>query len=359
MGNMQKRSPIKLIVWDLDGTLWNGILLEPEPVRLKPGIMEVIRTLDARGILHSIASRNDRRQALAKLREFGLDAYFLCPEINWNAKSVSVENIRRRLNIGMDAVLFIDDQRFEREEVRFAHSAITCLPAACYPTLPKRSRLNPHFVTTDSASRRLLYQTDLRRARREKAFAGSPEAFLASLDLQCHLAPAAENDLQRAEELTVRTHQLNSTGIPYRFDRLQAFRRSGDHLVLLCELTDRFGSYGKIGLALIRLSPTHLHLKLLLTSCRVMSRGIGAILLACIMRMAQHGGKGLTADFRKTDRNRLMYMTFKFAGFREKNCRPDGSLVLENDLSAVPALPPYIQLTGFGCESTDQHNKYP
>src|ERR1700756_2328201 len=83
----EKSKKIKCIVWDLDHTLWDGILLEDGDVSLKPGVVDIIKALDARGILHSIASRNDQATAEQKLRQFGVYEYFLYPQINWDAKS--------------------------------------------------------------------------------------------------------------------------------------------------------------------------------------------------------------------------------------------------------------------------------
>ena len=111
-----KDPTIKCVIWDLDNTIWDGTLLEDSSVSLKPRIGEVLEELDRRGILHSIASRNDYDQAMAKLQEFGIADYFLYPEIRWDAKSLSVRLIQEHLNIAYDTLLFIDDQPFERDD---------------------------------------------------------------------------------------------------------------------------------------------------------------------------------------------------------------------------------------------------
>ena len=103
---------IKCIVWDLDNTLWNGTLLEGDDVRLRDRVRETLLELDSRGILHSIASRNHAGTALARLREFGLEEYFLYPQINWGSKAASIGVIAESLNIGLDAICFIDDDPF-------------------------------------------------------------------------------------------------------------------------------------------------------------------------------------------------------------------------------------------------------
>jgi FkbH-like protein len=157
------------------------------------------------------------------------------------------------------------------------------------------------------------------------------------------IAPAGPEDLRRAEELTVRTHQLNTTGYTYSYEELRGFTQSDGHDLLICELQDRYGTYGKIGLALIERRPDHHLLKLLLMSCRVMSRGIGTIILNYLMARARAAGVRLLAEYVANDRNRMMYVTFKFAGFRELR-RTGDSVLLESDLSRLQAFPAYVHV---------------
>ncbi len=336
---------IKCVVWDLDETLWNGTLLESDKLELKPRITEIIQTLDSRGILQSLASKNDFNNAMEKLKEFNLEHFFIYPEINWNAKSSSIKRIQENINIGMDTILFIDDQAFERDEVKNSHPEVTCVDAAEYMDLIEAPCLKPRFITSDSSKRREMYMADIRRNKLEEEFEGPDETFLASLDMKFDIAEAKEEDLKRAEELTVRTNQLNATGITYDYDELNGFRTSNNHKLLICELKDRYGSYGKIGLALIELTnEEHWHLKLLLMSCRVMSRGVGTVLLSFIMREAKKAGKTLLADFKKTSRNRMMYVSYKFSNFKEISVDDNGKMLLKNDLSEIQDFPPYINI---------------
>lgn len=340
----EPRKEVKCVVWDLDNTLWEGTLLESDNIKLKPGIKEIIRELDSRGILHSIATKNTYEDVMQKLTEFGLDQYFLYPEIHWNAKSLSIAKIQKNLNIGMDTILFIDDQPFERDEVNAVHPSIECLDASEYVNLLSHPRLNPRFVTEDSKRRRLLYLEDMTRRQVEETYKGSPEEFLASLDMKFFISEAKEDDLKRAEELTVRTHQLNATGVTYDYDELDAFRTSDTHKLFVGELIDKYGPYGKIGLALAEISEIHWYLKLLLMSCRVMSRGVGTVLLSHIMQETKKDGKKLLADFKKTDRNRMMFITYRFANFKEIRTNGDGYTLLENDLTQIPKFPPYMKV---------------
>lgn len=335
---------IKCIVWDLDYTIWDGVLLEDAKVTLKPGIRSLIEELDRRGILHSIASRNNHDDAMGKLAEFGLADYFLYPEIGWDAKSRSLERIVESLNIGHDSVLFIDDSPFERDEVAAAHPEVWCLDSADYHTLPEHSRLQPKYITEDSARRRTMYHADIRRKRDEDAFAGPSQTFLRQLAMVFDIAEAGEDDLLRAEELTYRTNQLNATGRKYSVEDLREMLDRGSHRILVCELTDRYGSYGKIGLAVIRLEPGAWRLELLLFSCRVMSRGVGTVFLTCLRNAAHDRGVRLRADFKETDRNRAMYITYAFAGFKEIDRDASGTILMENDLRDIPPTPDYLKL---------------
>jgi FkbH-like protein len=338
----EKRS-VKCVVWDLDGTLWDGILLEDPRVSLKPCAPAILRTLDERGILQSIASKNDHDAAMEALRRFGLDEYFLYPHINWNAKSQSVAAIAKALNIGVDSLAFVDDQPFERDEVAAQVPGVLCIDATEVDRLADRPELRPRFVTDDSRLRRQMYMSDITRKEAEGQFVGPSEAFLAGLGMRFTIASATEADLMRAEELTVRTNQLNTTGYTYSYDDLNALRTSREHRLLMAGLEDRYGTYGKIGLALIQCEPSVWTIKLLLMSCRVMSRGVGTILINHVMQLARDAGVGLQAEYLPTGRNRMIYVTFKFAGFREAEKRGELGM-LACDLRHVQAFPPYVEV---------------
>jgi FkbH-like protein len=340
----KKPKAVKCVVWDLDHTVWDGILLEDGDVPLRPGVLHAIRTLDERGILQSVASRNDADAALARLRALGIEEYFLYPQINWNAKGQNVAQIARSLNIALDTFLFVDDQPFEREEVRHACPDVRVLDAAQLDGLLERPELIPEFITDDSRNRRRLYMADIRRNQAEAEYAGPSEDFLRDLRMCFTLGPCDEADLQRAEELTQRTNQLNTTGYTYDYAELNAFRTSPDHVLMVAGLEDRFGTYGKIGLALIeKTSPRAWTLKLLLMSCRVMSRGVGTIMMSHVMQLVKEAGAILRAEFKPNGRNRMMEVTYRFGGFRELS--RDGDLIVyEHGLETIQPFPDYVRV---------------
>jgi FkbH-like protein len=334
---------IKCVVWDLDNTLWKGVLLEDDRVYLKSNVIDIIKTLDNRGILQSIASKNERTKAIAKLTELGLQEFFLYPQINWNSKASSIKKIAESINIGIDAIAFIDDRLFELEEVKFSHPEVLCIDAASLNQLLDMSQMNPRFITEDSKKRRLMYLSDIDRDRAESEFVGPQQEFLATLNMHFTISSAQEEDLQRAEELTVRTNQLNTTGYTYSYEELNQFRQSDKHKLLIASLEDKYGTYGKIGLALVECQESLWTIKLLLMSCRVMSRGVGTVMLNYIIKLAKENDVRLCAEFVANNRNRMMHIAYKFAGFKE--IKKMGELkVLENDLTRIQPLPEYMNI---------------
>ncbi len=336
---------IKCLVWDLDNTLWDGTLLEGDTLTLKPGVRELLETLDERGILLSIASRNHEQDALDRLQDFGLAPLFLVPQISWGDKSASIRRIAEALNLGLDSFAYIDDSDFERAEVAAALPEVLVLEDTQYLSLLSDARFVPRFITDDSRRRREMYREDLSRRVAEQDFSGDNADFLSTLDMHLRIAPVTEQDLMRAEELTVRTHQLNSTGVTYSYEQLRDFIGSDRHVFVIVSLKDRFGDYGKIGLALAEKLPNGLHLRLLLMSCRVMTRGVGTAVLTHFVRLCAAEGCPLYADFISTERNRIMYITYKLAGFVELEEEDDeGRVLFVNDCREAPPYPPYFHV---------------
>ena len=350
-----QRGRVKCLVWDLDNTLWQGILAEGDACTVLPEIRNLICELDQRGILQSIASRNDAQPALQRLRELALADYFLWPQIHWGPKSASVAAIAQAINIGLDTLAFIDDQPYERDEVAQTYPELLCLDVTQAGQILQMPEFMPHFITDESKQRRAMYRQDAVRQELEDNFAGPKEEFLAELNMVFSITYADEIDLCRLQELTARTNQLNTTGRIYSYDELDALRQSAQHDLWVAALDDKYGSYGKIGLALVEKSPELWTIRILLMSCRVLSRGVGTLLLQHIMRRACAAQVRLQAEMIPNERNRMMYATYKFAGFKEvasevasemasEVASDRSSKILEHDLQQVPGVPDYVQL---------------
>lgn len=335
---MEKR--IKCLVWDLDRTLWEGTLSEGGGTVLRDGVRETLAELDQRGILFSIASKNEHAPALRRLEELGVADYFLCPEISWDDKSEGIRRIAEALNLKLDAFAFIDDSTFERDAVQYALPEVAVYPETAVGTLASLPEFTPRFITEDSRNRRQMYRADLVR-RKVKSRFGSDEEFLRTLDIHAQIRPVQVEDLQRVEELTVRTHQLNSTGYTYSYDELVEMAQSPAYIFQVCGLRDKYGDSGKVGLLLLENGEDLLTIKLLIVSCRVMAYGVGSALLTHAIRLAVGQGKRLRAEFLETEFNRIMFVTYKFAGFEEVEEQGD-RLLLEYRGEGLPELPSHI-----------------
>jgi methoxymalonate biosynthesis protein len=311
---------IKCLVWDLDNTLWQGTLLEDAEVRLSDEVRAVIVELDSRGILQSIASKNEHDLAWRKLEELGVAEYFLVPQISWGNKSEAVKTIADQLQFAVGTIAFIDDRPNERAEVTYHLPEVRCYTEQDALTLPELPEFSPPVVTVDARRRREMYQANAQRSAEKDSFSGPDEDFLRSLDLVMEIKRADEDALSRVEELTLRTSQMNATGVHYSDETLRGLLVEPDHEVLTITLTDRFGPHGAVGVLLLERHPKAWHLKLLATSCRVVTFGAGTVLLNWLVDQAAQAGVHLAADFKPTDRNRMMEIAYRFAGFTQDPC---------------------------------------
>lgn len=335
---------IKCVIWDLDNTLWEGVLSEGGGRSLRPGAREAVLELDRRGIVQSVSSKNDPPAAIGRLAGFGLEDYFLCPQITWNPKSGGVQAILTALNIKPEAAAFVDDSPFERDEVRRVLPALHLYDGADLTQMLALPEFQVPFITQDAANRRNMYRADLARQDAERVFEGNADDFLATLHMKLSITPVTEQDLQRVEELTVRTHQLNSTGYTYSYEELAALAGDPRYIFCICGLSDDYGDSGKVGLLLLENGGDALRLKLLIVSCRVMSRGIGTALLCYATQLAARLHKPLLAEYLETEYNRIMYITYKLAGFEDME-EKDGQILLRYAQDAPLPFPGYLEVS--------------
>lgn len=336
-------NPLKCLIWDLDCTIWDGILSESDNIRLKNAAKNLIITLDNRGILNAIVSRNNFQKAKEKLEEYGLWEYFVCPQIGWEDKHLYVHEIIQQLNLAPTAFGYIDDQPFERELVHHHFPEIRIFNENQLQDIADAEYAQPKFITNETCKRRIFYQLEEKRKSYVKEFHKDQMEFLRALNLKCTISPASIDDLKRAEELTIRTHQLNSTGFTYSYDDLLALIYSTHHELYVAKLSDKFGEYGTIGLLLLEKAKAAMNLKLLIVSCRVLSRNVGQVLMQFVIKRAQDEHLQLMADFIENDFNRKMYISYKFSGFDELE-KNGNHIILQYEGPAIADYPDYIEV---------------
>jgi FkbH-like protein len=313
----EKTKKIKCVIWDLDNTLWDGVLVEggPEKLRLKPGIVEIIQLLDSRGILQSIASKNNADEAMQALKKFHLDEYFLCPQISWQPKSEAMNAIARQLNIGINTFLFVDDSEFELEQVKVACPQVRVLNALQYRDLPSMEDLNVP-VTAESKDRRKLYRVESDRQKIAQSFGKDYLAFLKHCEIELTLQPMTEENLERVHELTQRTNQMNFSGNRYDREVLRNILSNPDLDTYVLSCKDKFGSYGVIGFSIV--DNREPRMTDLMFSCRIQSKRIEHAFLAYIIpKYIADSGKDFLANYRKTPGNAPSGRVFADLGMEE------------------------------------------
>jgi FkbH-like protein len=326
--NSSRRAGIKCVVWDLDNTLWDGILVEdgPEKIRLRQDVVELIQRTDQKGLLHSIASKNNPEDALNALKLLNISEYFLYPQISWQPKSRSLADIANLLNIGIDAVAFVDDQVFEREEVKSSLPAVTVLDAADYKSIEAMPELLAP-ATAESRNRRAMYRQQEHRQTALKQYEGDYKKFLKDSRMEIKLAPLDQDNLQRVYELAQRTNQLNFSGNRYEQAQLAQLAKSDDVETFVVECSDRFGGYGIVGFAVVDLkAPCLLDL---MFSCRVQGKRVEhAVLTFLLERYSGGDGRAFYARYRKTTKNAAAGGVFEELGFEKTADEVGGCSVL-------------------------------
>jgi FkbH-like protein len=319
----QSLKSIKIAVWDLDNTLWDGILVEDgvDNLVLKPGVADVIRALDKRGIVNSLASKNTAENAITALTRFGLTEYFVFPQINWGPKSQSLNQIIADFNVGSDTVAFIDDQPFERMEVANALPEVRTYDASDYQRILDFPEFNPE-ISSESASRRLHYINEGARRTQEMGYAkGDYDAFLRDCELQMQIHQGEGQDIDRIYELTQRTNQMNFSGTRYSREDIQNLlgNPSLDTFSLRCR--DRFGDYGTVGFGLVARpkEPGEVPMVIdLAFSCRVQSKRAEHAFLAWLAENYElQEMKELRVRYVPSARNKAVAAVFGDMGFIE------------------------------------------
>ena len=313
----EKAGQIKCVVWDLDNTIWEGTLVEdgPEKLKLKPQIVQILKTLDERGVLHSVVSKNNRDEALGVLRAFGIEEYFLCPQISWQPKSEGVEAIARGLNIGIASLLLVDDSEFELQQVKAIHPEVQVLNADRYLEI-ETADVCQVPVTAESRERRKMYQVESQRQTIVDSFGEDYTAFLRYCNIRLTIRSMTEGNLDRVHELTQRTNQMNFSGNRYQKNTLESILTTPHLETYVLDVEDRFGSYGTVGFCIV---DTRLPLMTdLMFSCRVQSKKVEHALLSYIIRRyIAATGKDFYANYRKTPRNAPAGRVFSDLGLQE------------------------------------------
>lgn len=320
---------VKCLVWDLDNTLWNGILMESNPnsLSLRSGVLELIKELDKRGIIQSIASKNNYEEAKSVLERLGVFEYFVCPMIHFGQKSNSVYQIAKILNIGIDSLAIIDDSPFERAEVHQKYSCVRVYDENMISHLSSLSEMQT-VITVESKQRRKMYQDELKRKNIQYTSTDNITDFLKECQITLEIRPPKNSqELERCFELLVRTNQLNLSKKTYQFeDFMKSYGDLSNPSILLGICKDKFGSYGQILVMHIENDRDVLTVNEFAMSCRVANKCLESAVLSYLFN-CQKGKGTIQLIGYKTFKNTLLINSFVSAGMLDFS--QDDKLVLE------------------------------
>ncbi len=329
----QPQTKIKCVVWDLDNTLWQGILLENPDVKLHPDIVRLIKHLDKCGILNSIASKNTHEHALEKLQALGLADYFLVPHINWKPKSENIKSIANQLNIGLDTFAFVDDNPFELEEVSTVLPMVECVKIDDIDLM----FTDPAYEgsrTSDAKNRRAFYKDAVRREIIQQDFGDNYISFLQSCEIQLYIQTYEDSNRERVEELVQRTNQLNFSGRKYKINEIQSLLENDEYKKSVLQCSDKYGDYGIVGFSLVKESGDELCIDDFMLSCRVQGKFIEKAFFAHLIKDHNSGHKKfLCVNYKETDRNKPARLVLEALKFEKSDQKDDFMLdISRNEL---------------------------
>jgi len=356
----------KCLVLDLDNTCWGGVIGDEglDGIRIGQGsaegeahlaIQNYALSLKARGIVLAVCSKNEELAAkkpfeehpdmALRLDDFGVFA------ANWNDKASNLAYIAKTLNIGTDALVFLDDNPAERARVR------QMLPEVAVPELPEDPSTFPSMLAQGGYFETVsLTADDLQRAEQYRANAarkvsletiGDYDSYLRSLEMLCDLRPFDEVGRSRISQLINKSNQFNLTTRRYTESEVQAFQDDPQIFDMQVRLVDRFGDNGMISVIIFRKEPQQWICDTWLMSCRVLGRRVEEAVLAVVAVAAkQAGAKRLVGEYLPSKKNMMVAEHFGKLGFRKIDDIGDGGTRWSMDLDdyPVPELP--MKLTG-------------
>ena len=261
---------IKLVIWDLYNTFWNGTLSE-EGIEMVENNVKLVKDLTNRGIINSIASKNDFQKAKEKLTEHGIWEYFVFPAIEWIPKGVAIKNIIEQCQLRNVNVLFLDDNHLNLEEARYYNPNLNFE----FPDFIERIPEHQAFKGKDDPENSRLKQYKIleKKAIAKNEFNSDIE-FLESSNIQVEFLKGdlCKSNIERIVELLERTNQLNYTKIRSKREEIEHILDDLAYESSLLRVKDNFGDYGLVGF--YSLHKKNRHLEHFVFSCSILNLGV-------------------------------------------------------------------------------------
>jgi len=363
----------KCLVLDLDNTLWGGVIGDDGLTGIKLGqgsaageafvaVQQMALELRSRGVILAVCSKNEDDAARLPFRDHPdmvlREDHIAVFQANWTDKAANLRAIAETLNIGVDALVLLDDNPAERMQVRDA------LPFVGVPELPDDPSLYPRALaaagyfeavtfSNEDRERADYYQANAQRAQALSA-SGDLGDYLASLDMVCSIGLVDPVTRPRVAQLINKSNQFNLTTRRYSESEVEAIERDGSRHAIQIRLVDRFGDNGIISVIIADKGRETWAIDTWLMSCRVLGRRVQEAALAHLAAAAKaEGARRLAGRYAPSPKNRMVASHYEALGFTLVEARPDGETLWWLDLATyvAPNLPMTIRDTAAPMDS--------
>ncbi len=334
----------KALALDLDNTLWGGVIGDDGPEGIHLGLEDAkgmaytefqkyVRQVSGTGVLLTVCSKNEEkiaREGFERAESVLKNDDFVNFQANWLPKDQNLQTIASQLNIGINDIVFVDDNPAERERV---HASLPGVPAPAMTDPELYARIldrSGYFEVTglsqDDKARNEMYKQNSQRAAAETQFADYTE-YLHSLEMKAAILPFAEPLVARTTQLINKTNQFNLTTRRYTEDEVRAAMESSDCVTLTGRLVDKFGDNGLVSVIIGRRSAADaavLDVELWVMSCRVFKRDLElAMFDALAAAAAKAGYTAIEGRWLRTAKNALVREFYTTLGFETLSASED------------------------------------
>ena len=337
----------KCLVLDLDNTLWGGIVGEDGINGIKldsksPGnsfleFQKVILQLNQRGVILAINSKNNLSDVIEVFEKHPnmilKENHFASMKINWNDKASNISSIAGEINVGIDSMVFWDDDPVNRELIRQKFPDVfvvdvpkdTSLYAKTLRTLPL---FNSFQLTNEDMKKGQIYAAQRQRKTHESSFTNIDD-FLSSLEMEVECENANEFTINRISQLVMKTNQFNLTSKRYSDNEIKKMAFDDNYIIRTFSVINKFGDNGLIGLYIIKkISTKEWIIDSFLLSCRIMGRNMENLMLNDILQLAQQENiEKIEGEYIKSPKNSVTKDLYTKYGFRSIS---DTKFVLDN-----------------------------
>ena len=327
----------KCVILDLDNTLWGGVIGDDGLKSIQIGELGLghafsefqmwLKELKNRGIILAVCSKNNEdiaKEPFEKHPEMILRLDDISMFVaNWEDKASNIINIQQTINIGMDSIVFIDDNPFERNLVK------GMIPDITVPELPEDPALYLSYLkdlnlfetvsySENDKDRTKQYQAEVGRTTMQSTFENF-EDYLKSLEMEATVHPFDEFEIPRISQLTQRSNQFNLRTIRYTEAEIEQIANDDKYLTLSFSLKDKFGDYGLISVVIMEKQDENtLFLNTWLMSCRVLKRGMEEFIINSIIETAKENGfSKVIGEYIKTPKNAMVEKIYSKLGFED------------------------------------------